>query len=136
MNICALIGCPAIVIADLPIDEMDALLGISTVSGCCVVTTSMLFGRSLTRRIESVAPLSTMGLTVARFALLCGVVGTVELLKLLILLLCTTLTGLVSTLMFVPTPPRQAMRYPGVRVVFPSFPLILVGLVALRCSGE
>ena len=120
----------------LPIDDIESLFGISTVSGRSVLITFVLVGRSLARRIESVAPLSTMGLTVTRFALLCGVVGTFELLKLLILLLCTTLTGLVSTLGIVPTPPRQAVRYPGVRVVFPSFPLILVGLVALRCSGE
>ena len=130
-----MIVCPALVIADSPIDDIDSLFGIFTVSERCVVTTSALVGRSHARRIESVAPLSTMGIFGVCFALLGGVVGDAKLWELFALLLHATLIDLVATLVFVPTPPRQVLRKPGVVVVFPSFPLILDGRVALICSG-
>ena len=132
---CAFIVCPALVIADLPIDDIESLFGISTVSGRSVVITFVLVGRSLARRIESVAPLSTMGLFGVRFALLGGVVGDAKLWELFILPLYATLTDLVASLVLMPTPPRQTLRNPGVVVVFPSFPLILTGRVAFICSG-
>ena len=124
--------CPALVISASPIDDIDALFGISTVNGREVVSTLVLRGRSLGRIMESVAPLSTM--TGLRILLFGGVVGDDELRVLFMLLLSATVTGKVARLVFMPTPPRQAMRYPGVIVEFPPFPLILVGRVAHICS--
>ena len=137
MNICALIFCPALFISVSPIADIDALFGISTVNWLLGVTGPRLLGRSLGRRMESVAPLSMIGFLDVRLVLFSGVIGFAELLELFILLLLrTTLAGvLVARLSMAPTPPRQMTRYPGVIAEFPSFPLILVGRVAHVCSG-
>jgi hypothetical protein len=127
--------CPALFISVSPIADIDALFGISTVKRLFRVTGPMLIGRSLGRRMVSVAPLSTIGFLDVRLVLLGGVVGFAKLRELFILLLYATLADIVARLVFAPTPPRQITRYPGVMAEFPSFPLILVGRVAHVCSG-
>ena len=115
--------------------DIEVPFGISTLSAWGVAIISVLFGTSLVRIIESVAPLSMIGFLDLRFVLLGGVLGVAEFRELFILLLHTSLLDFVASLAFVPTPPRQARRYPGVTAEFPSFPLILIGRVALVCSA-